>query len=88
MSNMSVCQDFGMRELSLEEIEMIAGGWDNSDFAGAVIGGAAAGAAGGAVVGSMAGGVGAVPGAITGGVGGAVTGMVGYTFSQAWGAWV
>lgn len=87
MSNLQIQQDLGMRELSQDEIAQIFGGWDNSDFAGAVIGGAAAGAIGGAAVGGLAGGVGAGPGAVAGGVGGAAAGMAGYTFNQAWNAW-
>jgi hypothetical protein len=57
--------DATLRELSLEELEMISGGkWSWGEFAKAVGIGAAAGGMGGAAVG----GIGAAPGAIGGGL--------------------
>jgi hypothetical protein len=65
----------GMRELSMDELELIAAAeWSWGDFAKAVGAGAVTGGLGGAA----AGGVGAGPGA----VGGGLLGGIGYCISQ------
>ena len=67
--------DAATRELSIEELDAVAGGkWSWGDFAKALGGGAVTGGMGGAAVG----GVGAVPGAI----GGGLLGGIGYCISQ------
>jgi len=67
--------DAANRELSIEELDSVAGGkWSWGDFAKAVGAGALTGGAGGAA----AGGVGAGPGAL----GGGLLAGIGYCFSQ------
>ena len=68
--------EIGVVALSQSEEYDIAGGWDWSDFWGAVV----IGGATGALAGSMAGGVGAGPGAL----GGALFGAFTYTSWQIW----
>ncbi len=67
--------DAATHELSIDELDAVAGGkWSWGDFAKAVGAGAATGGLGGAA----AGGVGAGPGAI----GGGLLGGIGYCISQ------
>lgn len=66
--------DAATRELSIDELDLVAGGWSWGDFAKAV----GAGAAGGGLAGAAAGGVGAAPGAL----GGGLIGGIGYCISQ------
>lgn len=78
MQALTLQNDFG-RELTMDELEMIAGGaWSWGDFGKATAGGAVGGAAGGAVTGAFAGGVGALPGAGIGALAGAAGGAATY----------
>jgi hypothetical protein len=65
-----VNEDVANRELSIEELDPVAGGdWSWKGFFGAVAGGAATGAMGGAAVGGVGAGPGAIGGGLTGGIG-------------------
>lgn len=80
MQTLTLQNDFG-RELTMDELEMIAGGWnwDNVNWGrAAAIGGA--GAVGGGIAGSAGGFVGAGLGA----AGGFVAGFGGAVISDAW----
>jgi hypothetical protein len=70
----SMNDDAATCELSIEELDAVAGGWSWKDFGVAV----GAGAVTGGLSGAAAGGVGAGPGA----VGGGLVGGIGYCISQ------
>ena len=67
--------DAALRELSMDELDAVAGGaWSWKKFVGAIVGGAVTGGMGGAA----AGGVGAGPGAL----GGGLIGGIGYCIGE------
>ncbi|MGS0689621.1 Blp family class II bacteriocin [Shewanella sp. 30m-9] len=67
-------KEFEMEELTLNEMQMVNGGYSTAELGAAVFGGALAGG----MFGSVAGGIGAGPGAIAGGL----SGGIGYLGSQ------
>lgn len=70
------------RILTMDELALIAGGFDIYRLGAATLSGAIGGAAGGAVVGALGGGVGALPGAGIGALGGAIGGAASDTVMQ------
>lgn len=68
--NLPTNDDTEMRELSIDELDAVAGGkWSWRKFVGSIVGGAATGAAAGAAAGGVGAGPGAVGGGLIGGIG-------------------